>query len=596
MDERQRMLLLLVLPLAVLGFMMMSEQFAPKQQDSGSASGSASASDKASDSVSDRASDRASDSDSVRAHRTQPAKTASIRTDGFVATFTNYNTGLVSLKVLGDRFYDEEGDPQELVTTDKEAFLPLAIDVAGATIPADATWSTQPAPDNTLAYRWRGDGITIDRKWEPGSAPYQLWSTVKITNDSEVTRPITLALNSAHYVRREQEEGGMFGRPSPAISHAVCHVADELSRLDREELVEAGTAGHTFGPGVEFTGLANLYFAIIAAPDGQAGQQCWLSGSDRGGTADEPDGTLMLSKLVYPATELAPGQSQVFRTKVYAGPKDHDALLAFGHGASGVIDLGWFSIIAKGLNWLLRSIHDHVPNWGFAIILLTFLVKLLLYPLTEKSFSSMAKMRILKPEMDRINELYADDREKKGAAIMELYRKEKINPLGGCLPMLLQMPIWFALYQSLSTNIELYHAPFTAWWQDLSAPDPYYVLPIALGALMLLQQKIMPTAAGMDPLQQKMMMYGMPIFITVLMLFLPLGLCLYMVTNSILSLAQQKFLHVRMDRAAATAEVTAARTDDSPDPPTQVAGEDKPKTNPRPRPKKAKKKKRKRRG
>jgi len=213
-----------------------------------------------------------------------------------------------------------------------------------------------------------------------------------------------------------------------------------------------------------------------------------------------------------------------------------------------------------------------IANWGVAIILLTLSVKALLYPLTAKSFASMAAMRQLKPEIDALNHKYGDDREKKGAAMMELYRKHKINPAGGCLPQLLQLPIWWALYTSLSTNIELFKRPFVWFWQDLAAPDPYYALPVALGLLMWVQQKITPST--MDAAQAKMMMYLMPTMITSFMLFLPAGLCIYMFTNSVLSIAQQRFIEHRLaqkglsakgnpdnkDSLASNSEASARRT------------------------------------
>ena len=218
-------------------------------------------------------------------------------------------------------------------------------------------------------------------------------------------------------------------------------------------------------------------------------------------------------------------------------------------------------MIASQLGRLLSFIHQYVPNWGWAIILLTLLIRTVLFPLTNLSFKSMARMRQLKPEMDRINEIYKDNAEKKGAAIMELYRKQKINPLSGCLPMVLQLPIWWALYTSLSTNIELYHMPFTAWWTDLSSPDPYFVLPLALGALMHLQQRLTPTT--MDPAQAKMMMWFMPIMITVFMLFLPSGLCLYMLTNSALGIGQQKLNEWRLSREPVPQTTAATEPQDA---------------------------------
>jgi YidC/Oxa1 family membrane protein insertase len=252
--------------------------------------------------------------------------------------------------------------------------------------------------------------------------------------------------------------------------------------------------------------------------------------------------------LNYQELVLQPGEQTIFRTLAYLGPKTPDELSAAGHALKLAIETGWFTALAEGLTWLLRAIHDIVGNWGIAIILLTLVVKLVLYPLTAKQMQSMARMKELKPEMDRVNELYGDDREKKGAAMMELYRKEGVNPMAGCFPMLLQLPIWFSLYQSLASNVELFRAPF-ALWNDLSAPDPFFALPLALGVLMFMQQKLMP-ATGTDPLQQKMMLYMMPTMITSFMLFLPAGLCLYMFTNSALSIGQQKVIEARLAKVA----------------------------------------------
>jgi len=247
------------------------------------------------------------------------------------------------------------------------------------------------------------------------------------------------------------------------------------------------------------------------------------------------------------------------------GPSPDDLAKA-GHGLTNAIDFGWFAVLSEALSWLLRMIHSGVGNWGVAIILLTMLVKVVLYPLTAKSFNSMARMRMLKPEMDRINELYKEDREKKSAALMELYRKHGINPLGGCLPQLLQLPIWLALYTSLRTNVELYHAPFILWWTDLSSPDPYFVLPLLLAALMYLQMKMSPPAA--DPVQAKMMLYMMPTMMGAFMLFLPAGLCVYILTNSALSIGQQRLIERNLQKlqgppASGQGKKPAGPTDDS---------------------------------
>jgi len=483
--------------------------------------------------------------------RRAAAHTATVETESYAATFTDLNSALVSFLVKGDRYRTAEGRPYEMVTTDQEAFLPLRLELGGIDIPASATWELEQVSERDVRFTLHADGFTIVRRLEPGDAPYQLWSTVRIVNDGNVTRPVRVNVTSAHYVARATEKGGMFGRPSPAVTHGVCLYGDEeLVREDRESLLE----GLGFGPDVTFVALSDVYFATVLASEGEPAERCQLYSSERGRDEDgDPMGSLFEVRLRYPRDEVAPGQEVVHRTAIYMGPKDYDALTAFGHRATRVVDLGFFTTIAEALTELLRLIHGLVGNWGLAIILLTVLVKLVLYPLTHKSFESMAKMRVLKPEMDRINELYADDREKKGAAIMELYRKHKINPLGGCLPSLLQLPIWFALYQSLSSNIELYHTPFIGYLTDLSAPDPYKVMPLLLGALMFLQQKLTPTT--MDPAQAKIMLYLMPGMITFFMLFLPAGLCLYMVTNSTLGIAQQKLIQWRLDNQAPASSV-----------------------------------------
>ena len=487
--------------------------------------------------------------------------------DRIVAAFTDLNTGMVSVRVKGARYRDQEGNPYELVSTDKERYLPLRPVFTGLEVPPTARWSAVEATKSKLHFRWSGDGVTIDRVWELAEPPYQFHASTQVRNDGATTRSIGLGVTSAHYVRREDEKGGFFGRPSPALSHGICQVGDDTIREDRESLLSEDPSRpmqpHVYGPGVEYVALSSVYFAIIAAPEGETAQQCDLLTTNRGGTPKDPDGSLFEATLVYAPVEVEPGKATTFRTAVYAGPKDYDALQEFGHQATNVIDLGWFSFIARGMNWLLRAIYDFVGNWGVAIILLTILVRVLLLPFVIPQFRNMAKQRALKPEIDKINELYKDDREKKGAAMMELWRKNKVNPLGGCLPVLLQMPVFFALYQTLSTSIDLYHAPFVLWWKDLSSPDPFYVLPIALGALMFIQQKLTPMQ--MDPTQAKVMLYAMPLMMTFFMLLLPTGLCLYMVTSSAIGITQQRYMYWKMDKQQFTV-VSAVDGDEPKDP------------------------------
>lgn len=468
-----------------------------------------------------------------------------IETEKFSARLSAAGGALRSLKIKEERYGPEEDELAELVTTNRPEYLPFRQRIEGARIPTDLTYRLQRASDREAVFRAETDGLVLSRKINAREGDYQLYSTLRIENRGEKPRTLRVVDEAFHYVQRAQEESsGIIARPSPWIAHGFCKTGSDDERLDRGDL----EAPFSMGPDVRFAAIENTYFVLAMLPDSAAsGVRCELFAEDRGGTSKkDADGTLFTARLYREELTLAPGESALVRTQLYAGPKEFEALSAVGNELDSVVDLGWFGFIGFGLIQLLSFIYGYVGEWGIAIALLTLIVKILLYPLTEKSFQSMARMRLLKPEMDRINELYKDDAEKKGAAIMELYRKHKINPLSGCLPMLLQLPIWWALYTSLSTNIQLYRMPFVLWWTDLSAPDPYFSLPLALGLLMHLQQRLTPT--GMDPAQAKMMMWFMPIMITVFMLFLPSGLCLYMLTNSALGIGQQKLNEWRLSK------------------------------------------------
>jgi YidC/Oxa1 family membrane protein insertase len=568
-DRKQLPIGLLMLPLVALGAMLAVQYFSPPE---------AQTEEPAVEQAAGQATEQAPEHSKTIAGEATPAQVSpsdsrsrmesqrlyQLENHRFVASFTDLNTAMASLQVKGERYHDKEGNPVELVTTDKEAYLPLAPSFSGVNVPPEARWQVVQSSKEKLQFEWAGDGVSVTRTWELAEPPYQLHSSIAVRNDGPNARSIGLSITSAHYVRREDEKGGFFGRPSPALSHGICQQGDETIREDRDGLLSEDETRpmqpHSYGPGIEFVGLSSVYFAIIAAPEGQTAERCDMLTTERGGTLEDPDGSLFEARLAYAPQEVGPGQTVTFRTAVYAGPKDYDALQEFGHRASNVIDLGWFSFIARGMSWLLRTINGFVANWGLAIILLTLLVRVLLLPFVIPQFRNMAKQRALKPEIDKINELYKDDREKKGAAMMELWRKHKVNPLGGCLPVLLQMPIFFALYQTLSTSIELYHAPFIWWWVDLSSPDPLYVLPIILGSLMFIQQKLTPIQ--MDATQAKVMLYAMPLMMTFFMLLLPTGLCLYMVTSSAVGITQQRYMYWKMDQETSVLATTSDESDD----------------------------------
>jgi YidC/Oxa1 family membrane protein insertase len=233
---------------------------------------------------------------------------------------------------------------------------------------------------------------------------------------------------------------------------------------------------------------------------------------------------------------IAPGASLSLTGKLFAGPQESAALEQFATDFDLVKDYGWLTIIAKPIFWLMEQIQKVLNNWGWTIIVLTILIKLAFFPLSAASYRSMAKMKLVTPKMTAIRERHKGDQQKMNAAMMELYKTEKINPLGGCLPVLVQIPVFIALYWVLLASVEMRHAPWLGWIQDLSAPDPWYILPVVMAASMFVQTKLNPTPP--DPIQAKIMMI-MPIAFSVMFFFFPAGLVLYWVVNNLLSIAQQ---------------------------------------------------------
>jgi YidC/Oxa1 family membrane protein insertase len=243
---------------------------------------------------------------------------------------------------------------------------------------------------------------------------------------------------------------------------------------------------------------------------------------------------------------VGPGDSGDYRAQFYVGPKDQERLSRLAEYLDLTIDYGFLWMLAKPLFAGLKMIQSFLGNWGWSIILLTLVIKVALYPLSAASLKSMAKMRNLQPEMARLKELYGDDRQKMSQELMGLYKKEKVNPAGGCFPMLLQMPVFLALYWVLLESVEIRHSPWIFWIQDLSSKDPYFVLPILMGASMMLMQKLQPMPT--DPMQAKVMQF-LPIMFTFFFMIFPAGLVLYWTVNNLLSMAQQWYVNRQLQAA-----------------------------------------------
>ncbi|MBI5330381.1 MAG: membrane protein insertase YidC [Betaproteobacteria bacterium] len=254
--------------------------------------------------------------------------------------------------------------------------------------------------------------------------------------------------------------------------------------------------------------------------------------------------------MILPALKLNPGEEKTVTARLYAGPQELEKIKELAPGLDLVVDYGWLTIIAYPIFMALNFLHNLVGNWGWAIIALTILIKLAFYPLSAASYKSMAKMRKLTPRLTALKERYGDDKQKLQEAMMKMYSEEKINPLGGCLPILVQIPVFIALYWALLGAVELRQAPFALWIMDLSEPDPYYILPIIMAITSFIQVKMSPPAP--DPVQQKVMMI-MPVAFSVMFLFFPAGLVLYWLVNNVLSITQQWRINTVMAAGGAAA-------------------------------------------
>ncbi len=324
--------------------------------------------------------------------------------------------------------------------------------------------------------------------------------------------------------------------PQPYLGAALTTAENRYEKLDFDDLDEGRFRTTEQGGWVAF--LQHYFLsAWVANPD----ETNSYYGQRR------PDGTYMFG-FSGPVSQVASGAVGQWTASLYVGPKDQKRLEEIADNLNLTVDYGFLWWLAVPLFYLLDWLHGFVGNWGVAIILLTVLVKLVLYPLSAASYKSMANMRRVAPQMKRLQERHADDRQKLSQEMMALYKKEQVNPLGGCLPMLLPMPIFIALYWVLFESVELRQAPFALWINDLAAMDKYFVLPLLMGASMYLQQLLSP-AVG-DPMQVRMMRL-MPVMFTVLFLFFPAGLVLYWLVNSVLSIAQQWYVIRQTERAQA---------------------------------------------
>lgn len=465
-----------------------------------------------------------------------PLYSVAINEDG--AVFQNY--------ILKE--YKESIDPdapyKELIDSVASRDM-LGLSLAGKSVPGleNAVFSAKGVPDRLnvvdaekeLVFTWRSDaGVVVEKRYRftPGSYLVQLLVDIKNGSDQPIIDKVVLGIK----VDTSAEKGGYsFEGPCALID-------GKLEQIKSKKIKDKSN----YPGNIKWLAIVDRYFmkSLIPLDDTKGAMKLSLDGNG-----------ILGNRFVGQENAIQPGTQKRFAYEIFFGPKSTQVLKDVGHDLDKAIHFGMFDIIAKPLLWFMHFIYGRIPNYGIAIIVLTILTKILLWPLGSKSYKSMSEMKRLQPLMAEIREKHKDDKKMMNQEIMSLYRTYKINPMGGCLPMILQIPVFFALYRMLYQAIELRHAPFFLWINDLSAPDrlfnfsfsipfmqpPYGipVLTVIMGATMLLQQKMSPPPG--DPTQAKMMML-MPIVFTVIFINFSSGLVLYWLVNNVLSIAQQTYI------------------------------------------------------
>ena len=367
-----------------------------------------------------------------------------------------------------------------------------------------------------------GNGITVEKRIKLTNGSYKIDIEHEIINE---TNQEWRGASYSQLTRRiNMKERSMFDVESFSFDGPITYNGEKAEKVAPSDLIEDGVVEFVSSNG--WVGSIEHHFLSAIIPDKQVEQRYQLSAND----------SRVVSSMIGPVEIIFPKQTKSFSTDVFVGPKLQAQMNNIDPNLRLSVDYGFLTILSQPLFWLLSFVYSFVQNWGLAIISVTAIIKLLFYKLTEKSGHSMAKMRAIAPRLKAIQDRYKDNKAEQGRATMELYKREKVNPIAGCVPMLIQMPFFLAFYWVLLESVEMRQASFMFWLTDLSSRDPYFILPLIMGIAMLFQQKLNPPPA--DPMQAKVMQF-MPVAFSAMFAFFPSGLVLYWVTNTLLSILQQ---------------------------------------------------------
>ncbi len=475
----------------------------------------------------------------------QASEKVQISTDVFNLTFDTLGAQIVRAELLQHHDSEDKTKPTVLLDNGQVLYTVQSGLVGPANLqksyPKQDTLFTLISTEKALAgntldvvFRAESDGLEVTRTYTLHKGSY------RITVKDEVKNTSTEVQNPSQYrqITRDSHEpaGGMSMAPT-YTGWAVYSDAERFQKVTFDE-INKNSAEYVKQAPDGWISFIQHFFVTAWIPE---------QGKERTYDIRKAGQNLYAISAVESLGSIAPGASVSNTATLWVGPQDQKALAEIDPTLDLVVDYGWLTFLAKPMFKLMSWLYSWIGNWGWTIVVLTIIIKLLLYPLSAASYRSMAKMKTVAPRMQALREQYGDDRQKLNAAMMEMYRTEKINPLGGCLPILLQIPVFLTLYRVLLASVEMRGAPWIGWITDLSVSDPYFILPIIMIATMFLQMKLNPTPP--DPMQARIMMI-MPLVFGVMMLWFPAGLVLYWVVNNILSIVQQWWITRSLTQAA----------------------------------------------
>lgn len=393
-----------------------------------------------------------------------------------------------------------------------------------------------------LTLRWvNPEGVEFFKEFELLNDSYQINVTYRIRNNTNQDQSFKVfnQFNRDRFVKTENNSFGLQAYTGAAYSSSE----SRYEKYEFDDMDDADLDVRTEGGWIAYL---QHYFVAAWIPEQTSKNQI--------STVVLDNSDISIIRVVQQWINVGALSEKTSTSQLYLGPKDQNTLEQLADGLDLTVDYSFLWWIGQPLFMALTFFQSLVVNWGLAIILVTVTVKIILYPLANAQYRSFAKMRMLQPKLQQLKERYGDDRQKMSMAMMEMYKKEKVNPMGGCLPLLVQMPVFLALYWVLMESYEIRHAPLAFWIQDLSSKDPLFILPVLMGISMWGMQKLQPTAATMDPMQQKIMQF-LPVMMTAFMAFFPSGLVLYWLVNNVLSIAQQLYITNKIEKEYAAKKV-----------------------------------------